>query len=107
MYSATTAYEKGDYTAAFKQFKELAELGEPSAQFDVAVMYAKGEGIQQSNVLAHAWASIAGQNGNEKGKVLAEKLEPDLTPNSLRFSKDLQAEFSQNALNARLLPRML
>jgi uncharacterized protein len=107
MYSATAAYEKGDFTVAFKQFKELAELGKPSAQFDVAVMYAKGEGVQQSNVLAHAWASIAGQNGEEKGTVLAEKLEPDLTPNSLRFSKDLQAEYSGSALNARLLPRML
>jgi uncharacterized protein len=107
MYSATTAYEKGDFTAAFKQFKELAELGKPSAQFNVAVMYARGEGVAPSNVLAHAWASIAGQNGEEKGKALAEKLQPQLTPNSLSFSKNLQAEYSQTALNARLLPRML
>jgi hypothetical protein len=48
-------------------------------------MYAKGEAVAPSNVLAHAWASIAGQNGEEKGRVLAEKLEPELTPNSLRF----------------------
>lgn len=107
MYSAGAAYEKGDFTAAFNQFKELAELGKPSAQFDIAVMYARGEGVAQSNVLAHAWASIAGQNGEEKGRVLADKLEPDLTPNSLRFSKDLQVEYSQTSLNARLLPRML
>lgn len=77
MYSAATAYEKGDFTAAFKQFKELAELGKPSAQFNIAVMYARGEGVAANSVLAHAWASIAGQNGEEKGKVLAEKLEPD------------------------------
>jgi uncharacterized protein len=107
IYSATAAYQKGDFTAAFSQFKELAELGKPSAQFDIAVMYAKGEGVAQSNVLAHAWASIAGQNGEEQGRVLADKLEPELTPNSLRFSKDLQAEYSQTSLNARLLPRML
>jgi hypothetical protein len=107
MYSATTAYKKADFTAAFKQFKELAELGMPNAQFDIAVMYAKGEGIAQSNVMAHAWASIAAQNGEEKGKVLAEELEAELTPNSLRFSEDLQAQYSQTALNARLLPRML
>ena len=107
MYSATTAYKNADFTAAFKQFKELAELGMPNAQFDIAVMYAKGEGIAQSNVMAHAWASIAAQNGEEKGKVLAEELEAELTPNSLRFSEDLQAQYSQTALNARLLPRML
>ena len=27
MYSATMAYKKDDFTAAFQQFKELAELG--------------------------------------------------------------------------------
>jgi TonB family protein len=107
MYSATTAYQKGDFTAAFKQFKELAELGKANAQFNIAVMYAKGEGVAASNVLAHAWASIAGQNGEEPGKVLAAKLELELTPNSLRFSKDLQTEYSPTALNARLLPLML
>ena len=107
MYSAAAAYEKGDFTAAFKQFKELAELGKANAQFNIAIMYAKGEGVASSNVLAHAWASIAGENGEEKGKVLAAKLESELTPNSLRLSQDLQAEYSPTALNARLLPRML
>jgi uncharacterized protein len=107
MYSATAAYQKGDFATAFQQFKELAELGKANAQFNIAIMYAKGEGIGSSNVLAHAWASIAAQNGEERGNELAAKLEPLLTPNSLRFSKDLQAEYSQTALNARLLPRML
>lgn len=107
MYSATIAYQKGDLSTAFQQFKELAELGNSGAQLNLAVMYAKGEGIASSNVLAHAWASIAAQNGEEKGATLAARLEPELTPNSLRFSKDLQGEYSPAALNARLLPHML
>ena len=107
MHAASTAYEKGDFTSAFQQFKDLAELGEPLAQFDLAVMYAKGQGVQSNNVLAHAWASLAGQNGESKGTALAANLEPELTPNSVRFSQNLQSEYSQSALDARLLPRML
>src|SRR5271155_4978238 len=106
MYTATTAYQKGDFTTAFQQFKELAELGNPDAQLNLAVMYGKGQGVASNNVLAHAWASIAVQNGEERAATLAATLEPELTPNSLRFSKDMQAEYSQSALNARLLPRM-
>lgn len=107
LYSAQKAYEKGDFAAAFQQYKELAEVGQPHAQFDLAVMYARGEGITLSNTNAHAWASLAAQNGEARGRELAEKLEPMLTPTSLRFSSELQAQFSQAKLNERLLPRIL
>jgi TonB family protein len=107
LYSAQVAYKKGDFATAFQQFKELAELGQPEAQADLAVMYARGEGVNASNVYAHAWASLAGQSGNSKGMALAEHLEPNLTPTSLRFSSDIQAKYSQAALNARLMPHFL
>ena len=107
VYSAQKAYEKRDFAAAFQQFKELAELGQPLAQFDLAIMYARGEGVATSNTNAHAWASLAAQNGEVRGTDLADKLEPMLTPNSLRFSSELQAEFSQAKLNERLLPQVL
>ncbi len=108
LYSAQVAYKKGDYAAAFKQFKELAEVGQPLAQLDLAIMYVRGEGVEHNNnVYAHAWASLAGQNGEAKGKALAEELEPDLTPVSLRVSSDIQAKYSQATLDARLMPHFL
>ena len=107
LYLAHKAYDKGDFTAAFQQFKELAELGQPQAQFDLAVMYARGEGVAASNTNAHAWASLAAQNGEARGKGLADKLEPLLTPTSLRYSSELQAQYGQAKLDERLLPRIL
>ncbi len=107
LYSAGVAYKKSDFATAFKQFKELAELGQPKAQLDLAVMYARGEGVDPNNVYAHAWASLAGQNGEAKGKALAEQLEPDLTPTSLRISSDIQAKYSQAILDTRLMPHFL
>ena len=76
LYSATKAYEKGDFATAFQQFKELAELGQPHAQYNLAVMYTRGEGVAVSNTNAHAWASLAAQNGEARGKEIADKLEP-------------------------------
>ena len=107
LYSAVKAYEKGDFAAAFQQFKELAELGQPQAQRSLAAMYARGEGVAGSNVYAHAWASLAGQNGDSRGTELATTLEPMLTPTSLRVSADIQAQYGQTKLNERLLPRIL
>jgi TPR repeat protein len=107
LYSASQAYGKGDFTTAFGQFKDLAELGQPQAQFNLAVMYSRGEGVAVSNTNAHAWASLAAQNGEAPGKELADKLEPMLSPNSLQFSSGLQAQYGQAKLNERLLPLVL
>jgi uncharacterized protein len=106
MLSAETAYAKQDFPAAFAQFKELAELGKPEAQYDLAVMYAQGQGVETSYTYAHAWASLSSANGFAKATDLASRLEPELTPGSLRISADIQAQYSQKALNARLLPNI-
>jgi uncharacterized protein len=105
--SAGAAYQKHDFDSAFTQFKELAELGQPQAQYSLAVMYARGEGVGSSLTYAHAWAALAGTNGFEKGRELASQLEPQLTPTSLKISSDIEAQYSQTNLNTRLLPRML
>jgi len=107
LYTAGVAYKKKDYAAAFKQYRELAELGQSEAQFNVAVMYAKGQGTEASNTAAHAWASLAKANGYPNGAELAAKLEPELTPTSLRISADIQAQYSTATLNSRLMPRLL
>ncbi len=41
LYSASKAYRKGHYAAAFKEFRTLAELGQPAAQYDLAVSRAR------------------------------------------------------------------
>ena len=105
--TADTAYQKGDFKTAFQQFKDLAELGQPTAQFNLAVMYARGQGVMQNFTLAESWAAIATASGAPGAQKLADMLRPQLTPNSLQFSAQMQAEYGQSALAARLFPRLL
>jgi TonB family protein len=105
--SASTAYSKGDYAKAFSDFRELAEIGQPTAQFDLAAMYARGEGTRQSDIYAYAWASLAAQNGLEKAKVLAERLRPGLAPGSEKIAADIAAQFGNAVLDARLNPKII
>jgi TPR repeat protein len=105
--SASNAYQKGDYAKAFKEFRELAELGQPTAQYDLAVMYARGEGTRQSDIYAYAWASLAAQNGLEKAKVLAERLRPQLAPGSEKVAADIAGQFGNAVLDARLNPQII
>jgi TonB family protein len=107
LYTAGVSYSKGDFAGAFQQYKEMAETGEPRAQYNLAAMYFNGKGVAASRVYAHAWASLSAQGGDAKGAELAAQLEPQLTANSLKFSAEIQAQFSTETLNARLLPRIL
>lgn len=105
--SASTAYEQGDYAKAFHDFRELAELGQPTAQYDLAVMYGKGQGTRQSEIYAYAWASLAAENGLEKAKTLADSLRPNLAPGSEKIAADIQAQFGNAVLDARLNPKIV
>ena len=107
LYSADAAYHKGDYQTAFEQYKDLAELGQPIAQFNLAVMYARGRGVMQNFTLAETWASVSAANGETRAKALADELRPQLTPNSLQLASQMQAQYSQSALAARLFPQFL
>ncbi len=50
LYGAEQAYRKQDFAQAFALYRELAELGHPVAQENVAAMYIAGEGVKRDNV---------------------------------------------------------
>jgi TPR repeat protein len=61
------AYEKGNYSIAFKEFKAAAEQGDADAQNSLVVMYENGDGVRQSNSKAKEWFGKACDNQSQKG----------------------------------------
>jgi hypothetical protein len=106
--SAEKAYQKGDYDTAFNGFLEFAKLGQPEAQFNVAVMYANGEGTLASDIYAFAWASLAAKNGVEKAKALVDALRPKLAlaPGSEQVAADIEAQYGNAVLDQQLFPKI-
>jgi TPR repeat protein len=49
------AFQKGDYTTAAKEWRPLAEEGDPMAQFNLGLMYLDGHGVPQSAAEAVNW----------------------------------------------------
>ena len=49
------AYNRGDYEAALREWRPLAEQGNPYAQTGLGLMYAEGRGILQSDTEAVKW----------------------------------------------------
>jgi uncharacterized protein len=49
------AYQKGDYVAAAKEWRPLAEQGDAVAQFNLGLLYLDGHGVPQSSEEASNW----------------------------------------------------
>jgi len=58
------AARQGDYATALKEWKLLAEQGHASAQYNLGVMYANGQGVPQDYAEAMKWYRKAAEQGN-------------------------------------------
>jgi uncharacterized protein len=58
------AYIKEDYKTALKKFEPLAKQGNAKAQFNLAVMYIKGQGVVQDYKQAVRWYTLAAEQGD-------------------------------------------
>ena len=68
--AAIAAYDRKDYATAASLFRSLAAQGDASAQNNLGLMYANGNGVAQDYVRAHMWynlgaSSLSGENGKK------------------------------------------
>ena len=72
------AAQSGDFATAMKEWKPLAERGQVAPQYNLGVMYRKGDGVIQNMVSAYMWFNISVANGHtcaiKNGNILAGNL---------------------------------
>ena len=61
--AAVEAYERGDYATALAGFQNYAEQGNATAQLNLGVMYANGEGVPKDDAEAVRWFRLAAEQG--------------------------------------------
>ena len=60
----STAYRKGDFTTAIKEWTTLALKGNGDAQFALGVMYENGKGVLKDYKTALKWYRLGAEQGN-------------------------------------------
>ena len=65
-----TAYEQSNYQTAFKLWLPMAEQGYAKAQFNLGVMYAKGQGVKQDDFEAVKWFRKAAEQGHANAQAI-------------------------------------
>ena len=87
------AYDRKDYAAALWIFRPLAEQGNPSAQNNLGVMYAIGNGIPQDYVEAHKWANLAAAQGNKVAEKFMDSIAARMTSDQIAEAQRLAREW--------------
>ena len=62
--AGVTAYKWGAYGIALREWRPLAEQGNAKAQYNLGLMYRKGQGVPQDDAEAVEWWRKAAEQGN-------------------------------------------
>ncbi len=62
------AYNRGDYATALRLWRPLAEGGIATTQYNLGVMYAKGQGVRQDDAEAVKWYRLAAKQGHARAQ---------------------------------------
>jgi len=66
--AGVAAYQKQDYTTAFKEWQPLAEGGSYDAQYNIALLYLDGKGVARNYDEAVKWFGRAANQGQVKAQ---------------------------------------
>lgn len=62
------AYSRGDYATALREWRPLAEQGDPIAQFRLGSLYENGDGVPRDFAKARQWYEKAAAQGEAKAQ---------------------------------------
>jgi hypothetical protein len=68
--SGLSAYNRGDYTTAFREWYALAEHGDAAAEAGLGFLFHKGLGVIQDDIEAASWFEKAAVQGQAEAQLL-------------------------------------
>ena len=103
-------YSKKNYAKAFKEFNEAAKNGDYDAQFNVGVMYLKGEHTTKNIPMAYAWLRLAAQAKVYEEKGVYKKIYSKLNESEKKLADSLyeetEREYNDLAVFNKLQPTL-
>lgn len=102
--SAMNAYDRRDYHDAIKQFSELAEQGDPYAQFMLGKMYAIGEGVTKDYLQAYKWLHLAGTGGVDAAVPLKKRIGKRMSRRKINKARQLATAWQETRMASTTQP---
>jgi peptidoglycan hydrolase-like protein with peptidoglycan-binding domain len=96
-YSAgTAAFNAGDYTRAFQEYRQSANAGNTLAQYMMGRMYAEGRGVGEDKLAAYMWFDLSASNGNSRAIAARDAIAAEMNPDEIEQAQELAAGWRAN-----------
>jgi len=89
--SAQKNYNNGDFEKAYNEYLILAKFGNNKAQYNLAVMFVKGQGVGIDLVQAYAWSKVS--ESNPAYEKLTKTIGGNLSKDQIIKATDLYQEY--------------
>lgn len=103
------AFRANDFEHAIKMYEVAASWGYKNAQYNLAVMYARGEGVAQDLPRAMAWSALAAERNEKRYTEARELIYASLTKEQWDQAnvlwRDLKKEYADEVALARAKAR--
>ncbi len=86
------AYQDGDYTKPFVEWRAAAGEGDPRSQYELARLYESGQVTSQNLAQAYAWYSVAAAVGHSNARIAREELAQRMTPEQMAKAQQAAAK---------------
>ena len=101
-------YEQANYEKAYQEFTQAAKYGDFSAQFNLGVMYYKGQFVKQDVLTGYAWLSLAAQDAEYKERGLHLQIYKGFSEEQKKqadkAAQEMFDQFSSAAITRSLTP---
>ena len=94
--AGTAAFNAGNYSRAYEEYKVSADAGNTLAQYMMGRLYAEGRGVVQDKIAAYMWFDLAASNGNSRAIAARDSIGAELDSAEIDRAQDLAAEWRAN-----------
>ena len=94
------AYKRGDYAAALREWRPLAEQGHATAQYYLGYLYGTGQGVPKDYVQAHMWFNLAAAQGHKDAAIARDIIAEADIAEALMLSSPVTAQDFEKGLEA-------
>jgi localization factor PodJL len=88
---------KPDYAGAARLFRKAAEHGLRDSQYNLAILYTRGLGVENNLIEAYKWFALAGKQGDADADLKRDEITQRLQPRQLGEARRATETFAQSA----------
>jgi len=97
--TAVSLYKNKDYESSFKQFLLLSEKGDVKSQYNLAVIFYKGEGITQNFKKSYYWSLISHLSNQKESIKILNNSKKRLTDEEIGEINDEVKDYLESIVN--------